>query len=327
MTDIKVESIGQFETEIKKIQEILQQKETEHTWQLFDDALKRLLILSRIGAINYEKSLLNWIKSLRQPILDAILTERTRLSGTATELIEEFGKILGPKFEIISDMFVPAILKLCTRTNKIFINRARKCMSTIIRDCQIPSLITKFKESMQGQSKTLRTSAAEFTLTSIEVSDVGNLNNYISDLEWIIREGAVDSTPAVRSVTKKIFEVYKIKFDLRLDDFVNTLPFQVKKNLGVQDRSTTTTTSQRSKIRLQNRIKENQQLQQSQQDNIIIYTKDDNVNGSNDKEWVVDLRLPSKNKENKVVSELDKSNPPSIPEEHNVLNKKIIQVQ
>lgn len=67
-----MESVGQFEAEIKKIQEIFQEKETEHTWQSFDDALKHLIILTRVGATNYEKSLLSGIKSLRQPILDSV---------------------------------------------------------------------------------------------------------------------------------------------------------------------------------------------------------------------------------------------------------------
>ncbi|CAG8839238.1 12781_t:CDS:2, partial [Racocetra persica] len=98
-----VESAAQLENEIKKIQETFQAKETEHTWQLFDDALKRLVSLSRGGAINYEKTFISGIKSLRQPILDSILTDRTRLSGTATELVEEIGRVLGPKFDTLAE--------------------------------------------------------------------------------------------------------------------------------------------------------------------------------------------------------------------------------
>ncbi|CAG8609025.1 161_t:CDS:2, partial [Dentiscutata heterogama] len=269
MSEIKVESAAQLENEIKKIQETFQVKETEHTWQLFDDALKRLVSLSRGGAINYEKIFISGIKSLRQPILDSILTERTRLSGTATELVEEIGKVLGPKFDTLVESFVPAILKLCTRANKIFIGRAQKCMMTIIRECHVPNLIPKFKEALQGQSKILRTCASEFVLASIEVNDVGNLNNYIADLERIIREGAIDSAPAVRATSKKIFEIYKVKFDLRLEEFVNTLSSTAKKNLGIQE----PTSNQRPRIKtLQKSRKYNTQQMQG---DVIIYTKDD----------------------------------------------------
>ncbi|CAG8567425.1 7189_t:CDS:2 [Acaulospora colombiana] len=324
MTELKVESAGQLESEIKKIQETFQQKETEHTWQLFDDAIKRLIALCRGGAVNYEKSFLNGVKSLRQPIVDSMLTERTRLSGTATEFVEELARILGSKFESLSEMYVPAILKLCTRANKIFVSRAQKCMISIIRCCQLPSLLPKLKESMQGQSKTLRTCVAEFVLTIIEVNDVGNLNNYISDLEWLIREGAIDSTPAVRSTMKKTFEIYKTKFDLRLGDFIATLPSQVKKNLNVQEQLTTI--SQRPRIRaLQQNRKENAQ---PPQDDVVIYMKDEEKSSNKgvfipekkavkkeENEFTIDFRLPaSKNKsENSVAAEKENPNPSIMP--------------
>ncbi|CAG8643665.1 6272_t:CDS:2, partial [Cetraspora pellucida] len=198
-----------------------------------------------------------------------ILTDRTRLSGTATELVEELGRVLGPKFDTLAESFVPAILKLCTRANKIFISRAQKCMMTIIRGCHVPNLIPKFKEALQGQSKILRTCASDFVLVSIEVNDVGNLNNYIADLEWIIREGATDPAPAVRATSKKIFEIYKVKFDLRLEEFVNTLSYNAKKNLGIQE----PTSNQRPRIKtLQKSRKYNAQ---QMQDDVIIYMKND----------------------------------------------------
>ncbi|CAG8695216.1 16208_t:CDS:2, partial [Racocetra fulgida] len=230
MSEIK--SAAQLENEIKKIQETFQVKETEHTWQLFDDALKRLASLT-------------------------------------TELVEEIGRVLGPKFDTLAESFVPAILKLCTRANKIFINRAQKCMMTIIRGCHIPNLIPKFKEALQGQSKILRTCASEFVLVSIEVNEVGNLNNYIADLEWIIREGAIDSAPAVRATSKKILEIYKVKFDLRLEEFVNTLSSNAKKNLGIQEPAS----NHRPRIKaLQKSRKYNTQ---QMQDDVIIYMKND----------------------------------------------------
>ncbi|CAG8588382.1 9797_t:CDS:2, partial [Dentiscutata erythropus] len=276
MSEIKVESAAQLENEIKKIQETFQVKETEHTWQLFDDALKRLVSLSRGGAINYEKIFISGIKSLRQPILDSVLTDRTRLSGTATELVEEIGKVLGPKFDTLAE------------------SRAQKCMMTIIRECHVSNLIPKFKEALQGQSKILRTCASEFVLVSIEVNDVGNLNNYIADLEWIIREGAIDSAPAVRTTSKKIFEIYKVKFDLRLEEFVNTLSSTAKKNLGIQE----PTSNQRPRIKtLQKSRKYNTQQMQG---DVIIYTKDDE--SAKDKK----LNKYSKDAENSKDKKLNK---------------------
>ncbi|CAG8513632.1 2418_t:CDS:2 [Paraglomus occultum] len=234
--EIKIESAEQFDAEIKKIQEIFQEKESEHTWQGFDEALSRLTIMIQNGAYKYESSFLHGLKVLRKSILNSLLTDRTRLSGTAVELIEEIAKALGPKFQPMADTYVAAILKLCMRTNKIFITRAQKCMIGIIKVSYIPAVIPKFREALQDPSKNLRACAAEFILASLEANDVGSLTDYIDDLELAIREGAIDSTPAVRATTKKTFEVYKLKFDLRLQDFVDTLPGTTKKYLGIQDK-------------------------------------------------------------------------------------------
>jgi len=95
-------------------------------------------------------------------------------------------------------------------------------MIGIIKVSYIPAIIPKFREALQDPSKNLRACAAEFILASLEANDVGSLTDYIDDLESAIREGAIDSTPAVRATTKKTFEVYKLKFDLRLQEYVCT---------------------------------------------------------------------------------------------------------
>ncbi|RGB36643.1 clasp N-terminal domain-containing protein [Rhizophagus diaphanus] len=216
-TEIKVESASQLDNEIKQIVERFQEKETEHTWSGFDDSLTRLIAITRGSAVLYEKNYILGIKSLRQPIINSILTERTKLSGTATELIEEMAKALGLKFDALSEIFVPSIIKLCTRTKKTSLIRAQKCMNTIIRICHLPNLIPKFKEALQHQSKSLRNCAAEWMRMSLEANEVGDLNYYISDIEWAIRQCASDSSSEVRNISKQIFEIYKSKFDLRLE--------------------------------------------------------------------------------------------------------------
>jgi hypothetical protein len=126
-------------------------------------------------------------------------------------------KALGPKFDALSEIFVPSIIKLCMRTKKTSLVRAQKCMNTIIRKCHLPNLIPKFKEALQHQSKTLRNCAAEWMRISLEANEVGDLNNYIVDIEWAIRQCASDSSADVRTISKQTFEIYKSKFDLRLD--------------------------------------------------------------------------------------------------------------
>ncbi|CAB4477302.1 uncharacterized protein OCT59_016360 [Rhizophagus irregularis] len=293
-TEIKVESASQLDNEIKQIVERFQEKETEHTWSGFDDSLTRLIAITRGGAVLYEKNYILGIKSLRQPIINSILTERTKLSGTATELIEEMAKALGLKFDALSEIFVPSIIKLCTRTKKTSLIRAQKCMNTIIRICHLPNLIPKFKEALQHQSKSLRNCAAEWVRMSLEANEVGDLNYYISDIEWAIRQCASDSSSEVRNISKQIFEIYKSKFDLRLENFVATVKkdSDVLKILGIKDKSAKVNNLaiMKAQSRKINNVRD-------MQNDVIIFANDEDklqINNKNeDKEQIAkDKKLP-----------------------------------
>ncbi|CAH1768779.1 20786_t:CDS:2 [Entrophospora sp. SA101] len=292
MTDILAEDIKnnnkalQFELEVKNILELFQEKESETNWRNFERALIQLIEITREGVSHYETEYISGIKSLKQPIQNSILTERTKLSGTATELVEEISKSLGPNFDSLAELFVPNILKLCNRTNKLFGTRAYKCLETIIKISKLSSLIPKFREAMQSQSKLLKTNVAKLTLTILE-EDVTGLENHIVDLEWIIHLGVIDSTLEVRTASKKSFEVYKSRFSSRVDEFVASLPFTAKKNLGIINKAQPTKFS-RQPIRrnLQNR-KDN-----GHDDDIVIFTNNEKKQQNDDDSFSTDISLP-----------------------------------
>ncbi|CAJ0856425.1 9037_t:CDS:10 [Entrophospora sp. SA101] len=260
-------SASKFQLEVKNTLELFQEKESESNWEKFDKAFKQLIEITREGISDYEKPFISGIKSLKQPIQNSILTDRTRLSGTATEFVEEISNALGPKFDLLAELFVPNILKICSRTNKLFVARAQKCLETIIRKSKLFSLLPRFKEAIQSQNKQLKTSIAELTLTILE-TDVTGLEDYIEDVESIVCQGIMDSTPAVRTASKKSFEIYKLKFDSRVEEFIAGLPFIAKKNLGIQDKAAQPVKFSRQPIRPTQPVREN-----SAQDDIVIFNK------------------------------------------------------
>ncbi|KAG9294847.1 hypothetical protein G9A89_008539 [Geosiphon pyriformis] len=316
----KVESAAQLDAVIKEIVDVFQEKETEHTWQLFEAELKRLAFIIHNGAFTFEQSFFAGIKILRQPILNSIATERTRLSGAACELVEELGRCLGSKFESLAEIFIPSVLKLCARSNKVFITRAQKCVTTIIRECKMPGLIPKFKESLQDQSKGMRTCAAEFILISLEVNDVGALADYRMDLEWAIRHSAVDSIAAVRTISKKIFEVYKLKFDLRFHDFIDTLDATAKKYLGIKEkqpikvsrppiRKLNSTPVGRGFAPLDERIGiSTKKIPEKNSSRVIAETEKSPLRASS--QWNIDIRLPPTKE--KLLEAAQPQKPPTL---------------
>ncbi|CAJ0632863.1 5996_t:CDS:2 [Entrophospora sp. SA101] len=270
MTDILAEDIKnnnkalQFELEVKNILELFQEKESETNWRNFERALIRLIEKTQY---------ISGIKSLKQPIQNSILTERTKLSGTATELVEEISKSLGPNFDSLAKLFVPNILKLCNRTNKLFGTRAYKCSETIIKVSKLSSLIPKFREAMQSQSKLLKTNVAKLTLTILE-EDITGLENHIVDLEWIIHLGVIDSTLEVRTASKKSFEVYKSRFSSR-------------KNLGIINKAQPTKFSHQPICRNLQNHKDN-----GHDDDIVIFTNNEKKQQNDDDSFSTDISLP-----------------------------------
>jgi hypothetical protein len=75
----------QFETWIKKTEALFQQKENEDNWNLLNDALASFprYLISEISKYPYFHS----IKRLKQGLIVSLLSERTRLSGTACEFL------------------------------------------------------------------------------------------------------------------------------------------------------------------------------------------------------------------------------------------------
>ncbi|CAJ0753706.1 11897_t:CDS:2 [Entrophospora sp. SA101] len=266
----------QFELEVKNILELFQEKESETNWRNFERALIRLIEKTQY---------ISGIKSLKQPIQNSILTERTKLSGTATELVEEISKSLGPNFDSLAKLFVPNILKLCNRTNKLFGTRAYKCSETIIKVSKLSSLIPKFREAMQSQSKLLKTNVAKLTLTILE-EDVTGLENHIVDLEWIIHLGVIDSTLEVRTASKKSFEVYKSRFMIFFR-FVASLPFTAKKNLGIINKAQPTKFSHQPICRNLQNHKDN-----GHDDDIVIFTNNEKKQQNDDDSFSTDISLP-----------------------------------
>ncbi|RUO96992.1 clasp N terminal-domain-containing protein [Jimgerdemannia flammicorona] len=230
----QIPTAAEFDREIKNLHYLFQEKETDANWESFDKALKNLITWTKLGAFEYE-SFLPAIRGLKMPINNSLITERTRLSGTATELIESLALVLGRNLEALSDLFLPTLIKLCGRTNKVMVTRGLKAIVAIITQSRVPRAIPKFCEPLiqVDPNKGLRAVMAECLLTSIKVNEVKDLEPYLGEIEKVIKGGAMDSAPEVREIVRKINEVYKLKFEERWASFVENLPTDVKKYLKV----------------------------------------------------------------------------------------------
>lgn len=150
-------------------------------------------------------------------------SERTRLSGAAVDLVTAFAPRLGHRFEPLVHFYVPTLLNLTTRTNKLYISRAQTCLTHIVIASRLPALIHLLREAVKDKSHTLRIAATELVVSFLEAwrdqgdEDALRRAKWVEDVESVIRSTAKDANATVRKTSRSIFELYKTIWSDRVD--------------------------------------------------------------------------------------------------------------
>lgn len=162
-----------------------------------------------------------------------MLTERTRLSGSALDFLSTMAPRLGAKFDPLVAFILPSLLKVLTRPNKVYVTRAQSCLNLIVEHCQLPSIIPHLREAVKDKSQSLRLGATQATLQIVATWDrsmlevregASNLGSRrkgnVEDIEMIIKETARDANPSVRQVSRQAFDQYAEIWPDRMEEYV-----------------------------------------------------------------------------------------------------------
>ncbi|KDN49951.1 hypothetical protein K437DRAFT_222092, partial [Tilletiaria anomala UBC 951] len=154
-------------------------------------------------------------------------SERTRISGTAADLLNSVAPRLADRFDPLIPVFLPALLQLCARTNKVALKRAQKTLLLICAYCRLPSsLLPFFREAAKDKVPSLRAVAVECTLALVNGMGVNGSEKDQERLgrrgvpdavEAILRSGATDASVEVRSLSKKLFGAYMASMPERVE--------------------------------------------------------------------------------------------------------------
>jgi hypothetical protein len=193
--------------------------ETEETWDTIGNALLKIIALSKGGACDFPTILTSSIRSMYRSIISAVASERSRLSYTAVECIGVLATGLGPSFEPLVPLFVPTLLSVCSRPNKVFISRAKTTIQTIIDQTQLISLLPYFTRALRDKSVTLRLIAIESLLACVQCFNPPDLEKdaRAREIEGAIRLTATDASADVRKVSRHVFDAYKILLPTRVE--------------------------------------------------------------------------------------------------------------
>lgn len=222
---------------------VIDQTETEENWDRMERAFLVLASVVRGGAYKLDADFMPGVRTIARATTNAVsihvyqllgeldvlkywfkmLSDRSRLSGTAVELLTVIGARLGAKFEPLIPLYIPAVLKLCTRSGKIYVNRAQNCLKLFAAYCRVPSLVTLLKESIDDKSVTLRFAVTDalHDLLSTSVRDgLPRKGKWVEDVEIIIKTAATDASPETRKMCRRAYVSYAQLWPERVNEYV-----------------------------------------------------------------------------------------------------------
>ncbi|KAG0175741.1 hypothetical protein DFQ28_003219 [Apophysomyces sp. BC1034] len=208
---IRISSKSDLDKEVKRAVQLFKQKETEETWELFNQALKNVTTWTLEDKAHAYEGFVDHIRLLQKPIIKALTTERTRLSATATDLLKGLSQAMQRDYEIIHDLFMPTLLRQFARTNKVLLARSLDCYKTIITNAKVPKSVPRLCNILKNNkepNKSVRSCIADCLQKLMEVNDVADIQKYTTDIEAAIQTAAMDSAPEVRLGIRSCYKTY-----------------------------------------------------------------------------------------------------------------------
>ncbi|KAA1115252.1 hypothetical protein PGT21_034201 [Puccinia graminis f. sp. tritici] len=249
---IRITSASQCLHEFDLLKEALSIEETEDTWQNIDASLKRFTAAIRGGACDHpDEFLRRWKETdIVRGLVSAMSTERTRLSGSALDLVSATSR-LGSYWDSAVPFYVPTIIKLLGRASKIYVTRATITLTSLIKGTKSLGFIPYLLDGISEKSVTIRIGCADALLCCLSEAVNDNeesrkprstikdgLNKRLNEIENAIKIGGRDRDPKVRAIFKRIWELYEQQWPSRAASLAQPLTPTIKRYLGIGNGST-----------------------------------------------------------------------------------------
>ncbi|PKI84956.1 hypothetical protein MVES1_001127 [Malassezia vespertilionis] len=209
----------------------LELKETEETWGKIDAALAQFQAETKNGATRLPIYIAT-VRKLAPCITNSLLSERTKLSGTAFDVLNSMAPRLGERFAALLPLFIPPLLQNCSRTNKVSMKRAEKTLHLICRHCKPATIIPYLRHALQEKAPGLRTIAAGCLVVLIEAMDTERVGKRVVDVEHCIRAYATDASAQVRAQIRTLYGLFMARWPDHVPAFSESLALTSRRYLA-----------------------------------------------------------------------------------------------
>ncbi|KAK7057325.1 TOG domain-containing protein [Favolaschia claudopus] len=241
-TKLNLYSSHDFHQQFESSRTQISLAETEETWDTIARSISTLAAACSDTDSYTPAELVAAIRVISRPLISAMSSERSRLSGVAIDFVAIVAGCLGPAFEPLLSSFFPALLALSSRTSKVTVGRARTCIHAIIDATHLPNILFYLSQDINDKSVSLRLTVVESTLACMNCFNPPDLEkeSRAKEIEAIVRAAARDANAEVRKISRKVFEAYKLLLPTRLESFAAPLTPVTRKYLEIQPMRATT---------------------------------------------------------------------------------------
>jgi hypothetical protein len=149
-----------------------------------------------------------------------MLSDRGRLSGASTDLVQTFAPRLSTHFQPLVHLYIPVLVRLLARPNKVYLKRAERCLGTIVAHCPLPLILIYLRTGLDDRSDVCRRSCAAAIEQAVNEWDASRFHHEkdLENLETCVRKMGRDRDAEVRKTAKRVWATFSETWPERVDE-------------------------------------------------------------------------------------------------------------
>ncbi|KAK8854943.1 hypothetical protein IAR55_003682 [Kwoniella newhampshirensis] len=225
-----------LQAELETLTYALEPEEKEDTWEKFEKAIIRFAAVTRGGGYKHLEMYIEGVgrKGVGPKLAKCMLSDRGRLSGVSTDLLQTFAPRLSSNFKPLVNLFLEPLIDLLGRPNKVFLKRAEKCFITIITHCHLFGILPEMKRGLSDNAASCRRGCAigiERAMKEWGKEIFGKKGAKM--LEDCVKKMATDKDPEVRQTGRRVWAKFQEIWAERIDDFSAPLTPTIRRYLEI----------------------------------------------------------------------------------------------
>ncbi|ODO06520.1 hypothetical protein I350_03874 [Cryptococcus amylolentus CBS 6273] len=222
--------------ELDELAFALEPAEKEDTWEKFEKAIIRFAAVVRGGGYKFTETFVEGVGrgGVGTKLVRCMLSDRGRLSGVATDLLQTFAPRLSTHFKPLTHLYLEPIMTLLGRPNKVYLRRTEKCLATIISNCHLPVIVQELRKGLDDNAAACRKGCAVAINRALQEWPYELWNDkWLKVLEGCIKKMGADKDPQVRETGREVLGLFAEAWPERVNEFASPLTPITRRNLKI----------------------------------------------------------------------------------------------